>query len=171
MPATMTEPRYSVRRSRIHGRGLFADCAIGVGENVVEYTGESIAKAESARRQTRRKRTFIFELDAQQDIDGNRPGNPARFANHTCAPNCEAVAENGKIYLRALRAIATDEELTFDYGYRLAAFPGHRCRCGVPSCVGFIVAQAERWRVRRLLRRPGRSLLADRKVKMAEVKP
>jgi SET domain-containing protein len=167
----MTEPRYSVRRSRIHGRGLFAAGAMGAGESVAEYRGESIAKAESARRQTCRKRTFIFELDEQRDIDGSGAGNPARFANHSCAPNCEAVAENGKIYLRTTRAIANGEELTFDYGYRLAAFPGHRCRCGTPSCVGFIVAETERWRVRRLLRRPGRSLLAGRKAKLAEVKP
>jgi uncharacterized protein len=164
----MTELRYTVGRSRIHGRGLFATQTCGAGEVVAEYRGESISKAESARRQMRRRRIFIFELDARHDLDGAGPGNPARWANHSCEPNCEAVAERGRIHLRALRAIAEGEELTFDYGYRLAAFPGHPCRCGVPSCAGFIVAQSERWRARRLLNRPGRSLLAGRNLKITE---
>jgi SET domain-containing protein len=164
----MTEPRYSVRRSRIQGRGLFAAQPFGVGEVVAEYVGERITKAESIRRQRRRRRTLIFELDAQHDLDGATAGNPARWANHSCEPNCEAMVERGKIYLRTRRAIASGEELTFDYGYRLAAFPGHPCRCGARSCPGFIVAQTERWRVRRLLRRPGRSLVAGRLRKTAE---
>jgi SET domain-containing protein len=166
----MTEAKYSVRRSRIHGRGLFAVQAIAAGEIVAEYNGERIGKTESARRQARRKRIFIFELDASHDLDGGQPDNSARYANHSCAPNCEAVAEEGKVYLRALRNIAADEELTFDYGYRLAAFPGHPCRCGAKACAGFIVSQSERWRVRRLLHRPGRSLLAGRKMRSQEAK-
>jgi len=170
MPAAMTEVQYAVRRSRIHGRGLFAARAFKAGETVAEYRGKSISKAESARRQERRKRTFIFELDARRDLDGASPGNPARFANHSCEPNGEAVAEGERIFLRALRDIAAGEEVTFDYGYRLAAFPGHPCCCGAPTCAGFIVAQPERWRVRRLLQRSGRSLLASRKMKTAEAR-
>ena len=155
-------------RSNIHGRGLFAVRCIEVGETVAEYLGELITKAESARRQARRRQIFIFEMDAHYDLDGAGRGNPARWANHSCEPNCEAVAERGKIVLCALRTIAAGEELTFDYGYKLAAFPGHRCRCGAKSCAGFIVAQSERWRMHRLLHRPGRSLLAGRNLKTKE---
>jgi SET domain-containing protein len=103
--------------------------------------------------------TFIFEWDGDTFLDGNDASNPARFANHSCEPNCEAVAESTGIILRATRLIVAGEELTFDYGYRLSAFPGHPCHCGAPSCAGFIVARGERWRIRRLLNRPGRSLL------------
>jgi SET domain-containing protein len=142
---------------------------VEAGETVIEYRGEKVSKAESRRRQIRRSRTFIFEIDDQCDLDGSGTGNPARWANHSCEPNCEAVAEGGRIYLRALRAIAIGEELTFDYGYRLAAFPGHPCRCGARSCAGFIVGQTERRRMRQLLKRPGRSLLAGRKIIHREV--
>jgi SET domain-containing protein len=163
-------PAYVAGRSRIHGKGLFAARALGVGDRVVEYLGERIGKRESARRQNGRCRVCIFELNRRFDLDGAAPRNPARWLNHSCAPNCEAVAERGKIWIRTLRAIAVGEELTFDYGYRLAVFPGHRCHCGAPACPGFIVGRQERWRVRRLLNRPGRTLAArGRRVTAAEM--
>ncbi len=155
----MTAPVYRVDFSHIHGRGLFAVQDLAAGAPVVGYHGERITKAESARRRGAQGNVFIFELDSDHDLDGDQPDNAARFANHSCDPNCEAVAAESHLSLRALRAIAVGEELTFDYGYRLAAFPGHPCRCGAPACAGFIVARAERWRVRRLLNRPGRSLV------------
>lgn len=159
----MTAPTYIIKDSPIAGRGLFAAQPVPTGETAVEYTGEIISKTESARRQSVTGNVFIFELDEQFDLDGDTPENPARFANHSCEPNCEAEAVGQTVQLRALREIATGEELTFDYGFRLAVFPGHPCRCGAPSCAGFIVGQADRWRMRRLLNRPGRSLWAKGK--------
>lgn len=143
---------------------MFAARALATGETAAEYVGERIGKAESALRQAAADQVFVFEMDAQADLDGDVPDNPARFINHSCEPNCEAVAAGEVIQIRALREIGAGEELTFDYGYRLAAFPGHRCRCGAPSCAGFIVARSERWRVRRLLNRPGRSLRRGPKI-------
>jgi hypothetical protein len=165
-------PAYVAGRSRIHGQGLFAARALAAGDCVVEYLGERIGKRESGRRQAARRRVCIFELNRRFDLDGAGPRNPARWLNHSCAPNCEAVAERGKIWIRALRPIAAGEELTFDYGYRLAVFPGHPCHCGAPSCVGFIVGRPERWRARRLLNRPARSLAARGvRVAAAEMEP
>jgi uncharacterized protein len=163
-PSRTTHPPPSraacvVGRSRIHGRGLFATRDIAAGERITQYVGERIGKAESARRQAARRRVWIFELNTRHDLDGANPRNPARYANHSCAPNSEAVAGRGEVWLRARRAIAAGEEVTFDYGFRLAAFPGHPCRCGAPSCPGFIVGEPERRSLRRLLNRPGRSLL------------
>jgi hypothetical protein len=165
----MTAPLYRVDFSRIHGRGLFAGQDLAAGALAAGYQGERITKAESARRRAASGNVFIFELDSDCDLDGDQPDNAARFANHSCAPNCEAVADDGRASLRALRAIAAGEELTFDYGYRLAAFPGHPCRCGAPACAGFIVARTERWRLRRLLNRPGRSVVAGQEGKRREV--
>lgn len=165
----MTAPAYIIKDSPIDGRGLFAARILAAGEAVVEYTGERISKAESLRRQIRSEKVFIFELDDQFDVDGDAPDNPARFVNHACEPNCEAVAVDGKIQLGTLREIVAGEELTFDYGYRLAASPGHPCHCGAPTCAGFIVAQTDRWRLRRLLSRPGRSLLAGKVAAAREV--
>jgi SET domain-containing protein len=75
--------------SAIHGLGGFATTALARGTRVVEYTGERITKAESLRR-CEQGNWFIFSLDDDFDLDGNSATNPARFLNHSCAPNGEA---------------------------------------------------------------------------------
>ncbi len=149
------------RRSAIHGRGVYARCAIPDGTRVVEYTGERITKAEAARRETQRlargKRgqddcVYIFDLNRRHDLDGRTRGNVARLINHSCAPNCRVDVLRGRIWIIARRDIAPGEELTFDYGFRFSEWRNHACRCGVARCAGFIVAQAQRWRLRRVSR-------------------
>src|SRR5438445_8660632 len=76
------------RRSAIHGTGGFARRAIAAGTPVIEYVGEKITKAESLRH-CEANNDYIFTLDDEFDLDGNVPWNPARFLNHSCAPNCE----------------------------------------------------------------------------------
>jgi len=159
---------FRIGSSPIHGRGLFATRDFSTGEIAAIYVGECIAKPESARRQADGTQVFIFELNEEEDLDGNVADNPARFANHSCEPNCEAVAVGRVIHLRALHPIAPGGELTFDYGFPLAAFPGHPCRCGAASCPGFIVAQSERRRVRGMFNRPARQLARGGKVIIQE---
>ena len=126
--------------SPIHGRGVFAQTALRRGRRVIEYLGEKITKAESARR-CEQQNWCIFSLDAACDLDGNFPWNPARFVNHSCAPNCEAECEGGRIWITALRDIPPGEEITFNYGYDWEAHRDHPCRCGAAECLGFIVAE------------------------------
>jgi SET domain-containing protein len=38
---------YTIKNSKLHGKGLFAKCNIKAGENVIEYVGEKITKAQS----------------------------------------------------------------------------------------------------------------------------
>jgi len=159
---------FCIGSSPIHGRGLFATRDFPPGETAAIYVGECTSKAESGRRQATSAQVFIFELNDEEDLDGSAADNPARFANHSCEPNCEAVAVGRAIHLLALRPIAAGEELTFDYGFPLAAFPGHPCRCGAASCPGFIVARSERRRVRGLLNRPARQLARGGKVILQE---
>ena len=124
----------------IHGRGMFATAPLSAGARVLEYGGERITKAESLRRCAAQNH-FIFRLDDEWDFDGGVPGNPARFLNHSCAPNCDAEFIAGAIWIVARRAIAAGEELTFNYGYDLDDYREHPCRCGAPACVGFIIAE------------------------------
>jgi hypothetical protein len=126
--------------SPIDGRGGFAARSIQRGERVVEYAGEKISKAESLRR-CESQNWFIFGLDGEFDLDGNVEWNPARFLNHSCAPNCEAVCEEGRVWIIALRDISPGEEITFNYGYDLTDYKEHPCRCGAPGCVGCIVGE------------------------------
>ena len=128
------------RSSSIHGTGGYARQDIASGARVIEYVGEKITKAESLRR-CEEDNQYIFTLDDEFDLDGNVPWNPARFLNHSCAPNCEAEVDGGRIWILALRDIKAGEELTFNYGYDLEDYREHPCRCGAPECVGYIVAE------------------------------
>jgi hypothetical protein len=127
--------------SPIHGLGGFAKHDLAQGTRVVEYVGQKISKAESLRR-CEQGNWFIFSLDDQFDLDGGFEGNPARFLNHSCAPNCEAVCSDGRIWIVARRDIQAGEEITFNYGYTLEEHREHPCRCGAPECAGYIVAEA-----------------------------
>jgi uncharacterized protein len=125
--------------SPIHGQGGFAARPISKGARVIEYTGERITKVESLRR-CQAQNWFIFGLDEEFDLDGGVEGNPARFLNHSCAPNCEAICEEGRVWIVALRDMACGEEITFNYGYDLEDYKEHPCHCGAPECAGYIVA-------------------------------
>ncbi|MDR2845529.1 MAG: SET domain-containing protein-lysine N-methyltransferase [Puniceicoccales bacterium] len=153
-------PPVRLRRSAIHGTGVFATRAIAAGERIIEYKGERVTKAESRKRglasQARTDgtgRVYIFELNKRYDLDGDVPDNPAKYINHSCDENCEATLERGRIWIYAKRDIAPAQELTFDYGYALEHFMEHPCRCGAPHCVGYIVHRMSRLKLRQMLAR------------------
>lgn len=126
--------------SPIHGMGGFARTDIPMGRRVIEYVGECIDKRESLRR-CEQNNEFIFTLNEHYDLDGNCPENPARWINHSCAPNCEAEIIDNRIWIIANRDVRGGEELTFNYGFDLEDYREYPCRCGAPECVGYIVAQ------------------------------
>lgn len=128
------------RSSGIHGFGGFACVDIPNGARIVEYVGEKITKAESALR-CEADNQYIFDFNEEYDLDGNVEWNPARFLNHSCAPNCESSWEDDHIWILALRDIRAGEELTFNYGYDLEDYEEHLCRCGAENCVGYIVSE------------------------------
>ncbi len=105
---------FRVGRART-GLGLFATQPIAKGAFIVEYRGTRITHAEAARREARGAR-YMFELNYRWTIDGSSRRNLARYANHACRPNAESALVKGKLILRAIRAIAPGEEITYDYG-------------------------------------------------------
>ena len=126
--------------SAIHGLGGFARSDILAGTRIIEYVGQKITKKESLER-CQQNNEYIFALDDEHDLDGNVSWNPARFLNHSCQPNCEALPQEGCIWIVSLRQIAAGEELMFNYGYDLEDYRQHPCSCGAPGCVGYIVAE------------------------------
>ncbi len=140
MPPEAAKSVFEFRASPIHGLGTFAAAPIRAGLLLIEYVGERITKTESVRR-CEAGNPFLFELDDVWDIDGGVGWNPARFVNHSCAPNCDAEYIEGQIWIVARRDIAPGEELTFNYGYDWEDYREHPCRCGAPECVGSIVAE------------------------------
>lgn len=128
------------RASEIHGIGGFARRTIPARFRLLEYVGERISKAESLKR-CEADNAFIFTLDEQWDLDGNVDWNPARFANHSCEPNCDAELEAGRIWIVTRREVKAGEEITFNYGYDLVDYKEYPCKCGAANCMGYMVAE------------------------------
>lgn len=149
-PREVVNEWFELGHSGIHGRGGFARTRIPEGTAIVEYLGERVLKEESNRRCVEGN-PFIFTINDEWDIDGDVAWNPARFLNHSCAPNCEAQQEEDRIWLVALREIEAGEELTFNYGYDVSEWKDYPCGCGAPNCLGYIVAEEFHDQVRREL--------------------
>ena len=99
-----------------------------------------------------RHHTFLFEVDEEITIDGAVDGNESRFINHSCDPNCEAIDEDGRIFIFAARNIQPGVELSYDYQYDLdeplteelrLRYP---CHCGAETCRGTILRPPARKR-------------------------
>ena len=166
-------PWFELRRSRIQGRGAFATRRIRKGTRIIEYTGEIITDEEADRRyddeKMDRHHTFLFAVDVNHVIDGARRGNYSRFINHSCDPNCEAVIEDNRVYIDALRTIEPGEELLYDYQYERDGVPKdswerlYACECGAPNCRGTILKPAKK----RVRKRPPSANGARKKPKKA----
>lgn len=148
-PSTKPIP-FELRPSSIQGTGAFATRRIRKGERIIEYVGERITQADADRRYDDeamgRHHTFLFNLDEKTVLDAGTLHNEARYINHSCAPNCEALIEKKRIYIFALRALEVGEELVYDYAYERTEDMGtdseslYVCRCGAPECRGTILA-------------------------------
>lgn len=143
--------RFVVRKSSIHGRGVFALAPIPKGSRLIEYTGERIshdeADARYAEEQENSPHTMLFAVDGETVIDATRRGSSARWFNHSCVPNCEAVDEEGRIFIETTRNVRAGEELTYDYNLILeephtpAVKRAHPCYCGKRRCRGTILGK------------------------------
>jgi SET domain-containing protein len=142
---------FEIRDSPIQGLGAFATEPIRAGTRLIEYTGERLTPAQADARYPdnvdERHHTYLFAIDDHVVIDAAVEGNAARFINHSCDPNCDAVIEDDRIWIDALRDIAPGEELAYDYAYILderhtsrakRRFP---CNCGAANCRGTILAK------------------------------
>ena len=147
--------RLQVRRSGVHGKGVFATVDLAAGETLIEYAGEVISWDEALRRHphdpAQPNHTFFFHIDDGHVIDGGVGGNSSRWINHSCDPNCEAEETADKrVFIRALRDIPAGEELFFDYGlvvderYTKKLKAEYACHCGSPDCRGTMLAPRKR---------------------------
>ena len=145
--------RILMRNSPIHGKGVFAATDLPAGETLIEYKGRRISHARADRLygdDGESGHTFLFTLNDDYVIDANVGGNTARWINHGCNPNCQAVTEEyegadrrrDRVLIETIRPIRAGEELVYDYGITLAERHTARmkkvwaCRCGAPRCTG-----------------------------------
>ena len=144
--------KIATRKSSSHGNGMFAVAPIKKGERLIEYKGrrrthEDVDAGDSG--DVDSGHTFLFTLNDEWLIDANFEGNDARWINHSCDPNCEAILDENegdpkqsRVFIESIRAIRPGEELTYDYGIVLAERHTPRlkkiwaCRCGSKDCTG-----------------------------------
>lgn len=142
--------RIQVRRSGIHGKGVYAVTDLTAGEVILEYIGEVItweqAQARHPHNPADPNHTFFFHVDASRVIDAAVGGNVTRWINHSCDGNCEAEEQDGRIFIKALRDIAAGQELHYDYGliieerYTAKLKAQYPCWCGADTCRGTLLA-------------------------------
>jgi hypothetical protein len=127
-------PRRPFRIGRsFTGLGLFATRPIKRREKIAEYKGPRVS-AEEAGRLERRGNRYLYEINPRVTIDGTPRSNIARYANHSCNPNSETYSYTGRVFIRALRKIKPDEEITYDYGNDYVKYVIGRSRCQCKRC-------------------------------------
>jgi len=143
--------RIQVRRSGVHGKGVFALRPIAKGETIIEYTGERIDWPEALRRHPHDPKdphhTFYFSVGDDHVLDALYGGNASRWINHSCDPNCVADEnEDGRVFIKARRNLEPGEELFYDYGlviderYTRKLKKQYECRCGAKKCRGTMLS-------------------------------
>ena len=146
---------WKVKKSKIHGTGVFASMDIKRGEKIIQYVGDKVTKSEGDKRSAYRIKNYlnssktgsvyIFELNSKYDIDGFVRKNKARYINHSCDPTCEVDIIKNEIGISSIKKIKKGEELSYDYGYSFDKddFRDHVCKCGSKNCIGYIISSDE----------------------------
>lgn len=136
--------RFAVRRSPIHGRGVFALTPLSAGDRLIEYRGTLMswrADVRTWQRNGHPGHTFFFGLSDGRVIDGGQGGNSSRWLNHACDPNCVAVEVNGRVFIDVAKDVRAGSELFLAYGLDLDSTDeqeraAYDCRCGSRMCRG-----------------------------------
>lgn len=111
------------------GRGVFAKLPLQPREIIFYMNGKLIDFEKSIDHMGE----YSVQIGPQSYVD---PISPARYLNHSCAPNAGFVDD---ISLIALRPIACGEEIRFDYSTTMLERHWELdCSCGAAACRGRI---------------------------------
>ena len=174
-PLKISQRKIQVKKSGVHGKGVFAARDIVKGEIIIEYVGEIISAQEAEDRHPHDpndpNHTFYFQVDDDKVIDALHGGNSARWINHCCTPNCKPEVIEDRVFIKAKKDISAGSELNYDYGLIIdepitkklkAQYP---CWCGSPKCRGTLLAIPKKPSKRQI-----KSSLKQLKEKMKKIK-
>jgi hypothetical protein len=145
-----TGPRIQVRRSGVHGKGVFALGSFAKGERIVEYTGQIITWKEALRRHPHDpadpNHTFYFHIDDGRVIDGKFGGNAAKWDQPLVPAELRDRRGRRPGLDQGQARDQAGEELNYDYGLILdgrhtaKVKKEFECRCGSRKCRGTLLA-------------------------------
>lgn len=126
------------------GNGLFAVKMIKKQCEVIRYTGViySDKKIQDELQESYRNEGIVGDYMIETEkylIDATKQGSDARFANHSCNPNCEFVEDNNDskiVHLLTLKDVNKGEEITVNYKISTDKNDLVPCRCTEPDCRG-----------------------------------
>src|ERR1700677_1547160 len=140
-----------IRSSAIHAAGCYTTTPIAKNRRVAEYTGPRVSKEEADTSYSDSPITYLFGLgDGSIVIDGHCM---AMFINHSCDANCETSEIRGRVWIKAIRAIAPGDEITYDYCLYDGGDDEAICNCGAEECRGTMYSPQEIRRRKRVARK------------------
>jgi uncharacterized protein len=150
--ASWMNPNCEVRNSSINRRGVYAKTPIVKGDRIAIFGGD-IMTIDETLKLPEQFRYYPLQIEERFMLYMKNPRVPedTDYFNHSCSPNAGL---RGQIFLTAMRDIAPDEEITFDYCMSLSEFTGSSftiefsCSCGALECRGKVTQRD--WRIRSL---------------------
>ena len=134
-------PKLEVRTAKSGGNGIFTNEPLWKGEKLAVFGGHVMLISEEPQLSTGDDHAVQIDeqfcLGAMHEHEVEATG----FFNHSCSPNA---GFDGTITLIAMRPIALDEQITFDYAMCLHASRWRKnpyrmpCQCGAKRCRGFV---------------------------------
>ncbi|MFA5830570.1 MAG: SET domain-containing protein [Candidatus Paceibacterota bacterium] len=132
-------PSLEVRGSKTEGKGVFAKEDIKQGERLAIFGG-TVLTIDEMNKLPEQNQSHLMQIE-ERFVFGTTSSNPedTDYFNHNCNPNA---GFHGQIFLVAMRDIAKDEEITFDYAMIISESVGVSipedidmdCHCGAPNC-------------------------------------
>ncbi len=126
-------PKIERRATPRYGDGLFARVPISKGELLTVWGGV-ILSTEELHKQPEIVQARAIQVEVDHHLSSGLIDDDADCTNHSCNPNAGL---QGQITLVAMRDIAPDEEICFDYAMS-DAHPSFYmpCQCSQPGCRG-----------------------------------
>ncbi len=125
----------TIKKSKIHGKGVFANRDFKKGEDVIDYSAcsEKLTK-EQVKKLSENKKKYVADLGDGKYILFK---SPAKYVNHSCDANTNSDGR-GDV---AIRNIKKGEEIAGDYSRENVPDMKMRCRCGSKNCKRVITGQ------------------------------
>lgn len=119
-----------IRKSVIHGSGVYALRSFGKGEVVLRWDTSQRVPKESGVKNRGPDAAYLHPFDADSQFVVQ---SPERYVNHSCNNNTEVIDFTDV----AIRDISAGEEITSNYETDGAGL-SFQCGCGSPNCRGTI---------------------------------